>query len=344
MHNKYNIAVIGSTGNVGREIIGILEEREFPVKNVAFLASSRSTGKTIEFRGSDVVVQDLSTFDFSDCDIALSSPGASVSAEFSPKAAAQGCIVIDNTSFFRTDENIPLVVPEVNPQDIDLYMNKNIIANPNCSTIQMLVALKPIHDLVGINRIVVSTYQAVSGAGQAGIAELENQSNDAGVEPEVFTKEIAFNALPHIDIFMDDGATKEEWKMKFETGRILDAGIAVHANCARIGVFNGHSEYINIETKRAFEMSDIEQALISAPGVSLCDGQDYTTPREAAGKDDVFVARLRRDNSVMNGVSLWCVADNLRKGAALNTVQIAEELIKRDIKNRPNKYPVFGLQ
>ncbi len=338
----YKVAVIGATGNVGREVLSIMAERNFPADQVVALASHRSIGREISY-GEDAVlqVQDLATYDFAGTDIALSSPGAKVSAEFSPKAAKAGCVVIDNTSQFRMDPDIPLVVPEVNPEAIAGYTKRNIIANPNCSTIQMVVALKPLHDIVPIKRIVVSTYQSVSGGGKSAMDELFNQTRGIFVnEPaeqhrENFTKQIAFNVIPHIDIFMDDGSTKEEWKMVAETRKILDPDIAVTATCVRAPVFVGHAEAINIEFDGPLSEDKARALLKSAPGIVVIDhraNEGYVTPQECAGEDAVFVSRIRKDPTVENGLNIWVVSDNLRKGAALNTVQIAEELIRLHLR------------
>lgn len=330
----YRVAVIGATGAVGREILRILAERDFPIDEIAALASPRSAGKEVSFGDKKVLkIQNLETFDFKGWDIALSSPGASVSAIYSPIAAAAGCIVVDNTSHFRMEPDVPLVVPEVNPNDLK-KMKRNIIANPNCSTIQMVVALKPLHDLFTIKRVVVSTYQATAGAGKKGMDELFNQTKASLVGdpifPQHFTKQIAFNCIPHIDRFMDDGSTKEEWKMAVETRKILDPDIAVFATCVRVPVFIGHGEAITIECEQPVDLQKARQALKNAEGVILFDEREdkgYITPIEAAGEDASYVSRLRVDPTVPNGLALWCVSDNLRKGAALNTVQIAETLI-----------------
>ena len=302
------------------------------------LASERSRGQEVSFGEDELLkVQDLATFDFKGVDIALSSPGAKISAVHSPRAAAAGCVVIDNTSHFRMDPDVPLVVPEVNPEAIARYKKKGIIAKPNCSTIQMVTALKPLHDAFKIKRVVVSTYQSTSGAGKAGMDELFNQTKGiyanqaAGETRSIFTKQIAFNVIPHIDIFMDDGATKEEWKMTAETKKILDPEIRVHANCARVPTFIGHAEYVNIETEKPITDKAAREILRTAPGISVVDhraNEGYVTPSESAGEDAVFVSRIRRDMSVPNGLSFWCVSDNLRKGAALNAVQIAEILVR----------------
>lgn len=332
----YKVAVVGATGNVGREILQILSEREFPVSEVVALASERSVGTEISFGEDDVLkVRDLATYDFTGTDIVLSSPGAKVSAIYSPKAAAAGAVVIDNTSHFRMDPDVPLVVPEVNPGAIAGYKKRGIIANPNCSTIQMVVALKPLHDLARIRRVVVSTYQSVSGAGKEGMDELFRQTraiyvNDP-VEKTKFTKQIAFNVIPHIDSFMEDGTTKEEWKMVVETKKILDPTIKVTATCVRVPVFIGHSESINVEFENPITAEQARAVLKRAPGVAVIDlrtDEGYATPVECAGDDLTFVSRIREDSTIENGLNLWVVSDNLRKGAALNAVQIAELLIE----------------
>ncbi len=335
----YKIAVVGATGNVGHEMLTIVHDRQFPVSDVIALASERSVGREVSFGDDNLKVQDLAKFDFKGVDIVLSSPGAKVSAEFSPKAAAAGAVVIDNTSHFRMDPDVPLVVPEVNPQDISWHTKKNIIANPNCSTIQMVVALKPLHDLAKIKRVVVSTYQSVSGAGKSGMDELFNQSrkffmND-DVEKETFSKQIAFNIIPQIDKFMDDDRTKEEWKMTVETQKILDPAIKVCANCVRVPVFIGHSEMVNVEFEKPLSPKEAMKAWKHAPGVTVIDldsDMGFVTPAEIAGEDDVYVSRIRRDDTVEHGLNFWCVSDNLRKGAALNAVQIAEVLVKDYMK------------
>jgi aspartate-semialdehyde dehydrogenase len=330
----FKVAVVGATGNVGREILTTLDERNFPADDVVALASSASVGKEVSFGEDDILkVQALDAFDFKGIDIVLSSPGSKVSAAFAPRAAKAGAVVIDNTSCFRMDPDVPLVVPEVNPQAIAQYEKRGIIANPNCSTIQMVVALKPLHDIARIKRIVVATYQSVSGAGRAAMDELFSQTraiyvNDP-VKPEQLTKQIAFNVIPHIDIFMDDGATKEEWKMAVETRKILDPDIAVTATCVRVPVFVGHAEAVNIEFERPLSEDRARAALRNAPGIIVVDhraDEGYVTPAEAAGEDAVYVSRIRRDPTVPHGLNLWVVADNLRKGAALNAVQIAELL------------------
>lgn len=336
----YKVAVIGATGNVGREMLQTLADRNFPADEVIALASERSAGREVSFGDNKVLkVQDLAKFDFKGVDIALSSPGAKVSAQHSPRAAAAGCVVVDNTSHFRMDPDVPLVVPEVNPQAIAGYKKRGIIANPNCSTIQMVVALKPLHDLFKIKRVVVATYQSVSGAGKEAMDELFNQTraiyvNDP-VKPEKFTKQIAFNCIPHIDVFMDDGATKEEWKMAVETRKILDPDVAVHATCVRVPVFVSHSESVNVEFEKPVDEAAAREALSNAPGIVVIDhraNEGYVTPVEATGEDAVYVSRIRRDPTIKNGLSFWCVSDNLRKGAALNAVQIAEVLARDYLK------------
>jgi aspartate-semialdehyde dehydrogenase len=331
----YKIAVVGATGVVGGEMLATLAEREFPVAEVVALASGRSLGREVSFGEDEVLkVRDLATFDFKGIDIVLSSPGASVSAVHAPRAARAGAVVIDNTSHFRMDPDVPLVVPEVNPEAIAGYLRRNIIANPNCSTIQMVVALKPLHDISPINRVVVSTYQSTSGSGRDAMDELFSQIraifvNDT-VKREQFPKQIAFNVIPHIDVFMDDGATKEEWKMVVETKKILDPAIKVHATCVRVPVFIGHAEAVNLEFDSPISEDEAREALAAAPGVVVVDrraDEGYVTPLESVGEDAVYVSRIRSDPTIENGLSLWVVADNLRKGAALNAVQIAEHLI-----------------
>jgi len=340
MSKTYDVAVVGATGAVGETMISILQERNFPVGKLYPLASGRSAGKTISFRGRQITVRDLADFDFSQAQIGLFSAGGSISAEFAPKAAAVGCIVIDNTSHFRQDDEVPLVVPEVNPAALAGYSKRNIIANPNCSTIQMLVALKPIRDAVGIERINVATYQAVSGTGKAAIEELAAQTvrllNGRDAEPEVYPRQIAFNALPQIDTFQDNGYTREEMKMVWETRKIFaDETIQVNPTCVRIPVFFGHSEAVHIETREKISAEAARALLREAPGVVVIDepvaGGYPTAVSDAAGKDAVFVGRIREDISHPRGLNLWIVADNVRKGAALNSVQIAECLIKNYI-------------
>ena len=334
----YTVAVAGATGNVGREVLSIMEERQFPADEVIALASSRSIGAEISYGDvATLKVRELAAFDFAGVDIVLSSPGAKVSAEHSPRAAAAGAIVIDNTSQFRMDPDVPLVVPEVNPEAIAGYRAKGIIANPNCSTIQLVTALKPLHDLVPIRRVVVATYQSVSGAGKASMDELFNQTRGVFTSQtiektqEQFPKQIAFNVIPHIDAFMDDGTTKEEWKMMAETKKILDPAIKLTATCVRVPVFIGHAEAVNVEFVGDIDEKQIRRALKSAPGIVVVDhraDEGYVTPAECAGEDAVYVSRIRMDPTIDNGLNFWVVADNLRKGAALNTVQIAEELIR----------------
>ena len=337
MSKKVNIAVVGATGAVGESMLSILVERDFPVNDVHAVASSRSAGSKIEFKGRKLLVEDLETFDFKGIQVGLFSPGAAVSKIYAPKAAAAGCVVIDNTSQFRYDNDIPLVVPEVNPQDIALYKNHGIIANPNCSTIQMLVALKPIYDAVGIARINVCTYQSVSGTGKEAIQELAQQTaailNGKPVEKAVYPKQIAFNVLPHIDVFQDNGYTKEEMKMVWETQKIMgDDSILVNATTARVPVFYGHSEAVHIETRRKITAAEARKLLEKMPGVVVVDertdGGYPTAVTEAAGRDPVYVGRIREDISHPLGLNLWVVSDNVRKGAALNSVQIAEILVK----------------
>jgi aspartate-semialdehyde dehydrogenase len=331
----YRLAVVGSTGNVGREILATLAGRSFPADEVIPLASERSIGKEVSYGDGDVLkVRDLATFDFKGIDIVLSSPGAKVSAVYSPKAAAAGAVVIDNTSHFRMDPDVPLVVPEVNPEAIAGYTKRHIIANPNCATIQMVVALKPLHELARIRRIVVATYQSVSGAGRDAMDELFNQTRaiymNAPVERETFTKQIAFNVIPHIDVFLPDGSCKEEWKMAVETRKILGSDIKVAATCVRVPVFIGHALAANVEFERPISEAEARAALREAAGVAVVDhraDEGYVTPIESAGDDLVYVSRIRKDPTIENGLSMWIVCDNLRKGAALNAIQIAERLI-----------------
>ena len=338
MSQKYNIAVVGATGAVGNEIIQILEQRDFPIDNLYLLASAKSKGKKIEFKGEELIVEDLAEFDFSKAHIGLFSPGGKISAEFAPKAAKAGCIVIDNTSHFRMQNNVPLIVPEVNPNTLEEFFQDdkrtNIISNPNCSTIQMVVALKPLHEKSIINRIVVSTYQAVSGAGKIGMDELFNQTQTIYANQEVkkdkFTKQIAFNVIPHIGSFLNNGNTEEEQKMIDETKKILDEGIKVSATCVRTAVFIGHSEAINIEFDSPLDAKEAQEILEKSEGISVIDhrkDEGYVTPVEIAGEDKVYISRIRNDETLDNGISLWVVSDNLRKGAALNAVQIAELII-----------------
>ena len=337
----YKVAVVGATGNVGREILSILAEREFPLDDIAALASSRSAGDRIDFgdSGRELKVKNLEHFDFEGWDIALFAAGSAVSKAYAEKAARAGCTVIDNSSLFRMDPDVPLIVPEVNPEAIDGYRARNIIANPNCSTAQLVVALKPLHDAARIKRVVVATYQSVSGAGKDAMDELFRQSRDIFVgdtaSPEVFTKQIAFNVIPHIDVFLDDGATKEEWKMVVETKKILDPKIKLTATCVRVPVFVGHSEAVNIEFEDEISAEEAQKILREAPGVMLVDKREdggYVTPIECVGDYATFVSRVREDPTVDNGLSIWVVSDNLRKGAALNAVQIAELLGRRHLQ------------
>ncbi len=341
MSKTYDVAVVGATGAVGETMLSILAERNFPVGKVYALASSRSAGSRVEFKGKYLVVQDLATFDFSQVQIGLFSAGGAISAEYAPKAGAAGCVVIDNTSHFRYDEDIPLVVPEVNPHAVAGYTNRNIIANPNCSTIQMLVALKPIYDAVGITRINVCTYQAVSGTGKNAIEELAGQTaallNTKEIKSEVYPKQIAFNVLPHIDVFQENGYTKEEMKMVWETKKIFgDDDIQVNPTAVRVPVFFSHSEALHVETREKISTQQATELLEKAPGVTVLDRRDAggypTAVTEAAGNDPVFVSRIREDISHPRGLDMWVVADNVRKGAALNSVQIAELLIKDYLK------------
>ena len=337
----YRVVVVGATGNVGREMLNILAEREFPVDALAVLASARSQGSEIEFgeTGKKLKVQNIENFDWTGWDIALFAVGSEATAIHAPRAAAAGCVVIDNSSLYRMDPDVPLIVPEVNPQAIDGYKKKNIVANPNCSTAQMVVALQPLHAVAKIKRVVVSTYQSVSGAGKEGMDELFEQSRNIFVgdsaEPRKFTKQIAFNVIPHIDKFLDDGFTKEEWKMTVETKKILDPKIKVTATCVRVPVFVGHSEAITIEFENEISAKKAQSILREAPGVMLIDKREdggYATPVECVGDFATFVSRVREDPTVENGLVLWCVSDNLRKGAALNAVQIAELLGRRHLK------------
>ncbi|MGK6321699.1 aspartate-semialdehyde dehydrogenase [Sphingomonas sp. DT-51] len=337
----YRVVVAGATGNVGREMVNILAEREFPADEIAVLASSRSVGDQIEYgdTGRMLTVKNIEHFDPTGWDMALFAIGSEATAVYAPKFAAAGCTVIDNSSLYRMDPDVPLIVPEVNAAAIDGYRIKNIIANPNCSTAQMVVALKPLHDAATIKRVVVATYQSVSGAGKIGMDELFEQSRNIFVgdpaEPKKFTKQIAFNVIPHIDSFLDDGSTKEEWKMVVETKKILDTKIKVVATCVRVPVFVGHSEALNIEFENELSAEDAQRLLREAPGVMLVDKREdggYVTPIESAGDDATYVSRVREDPTVENGLALWCVSDNLRKGAALNAVQIAELLGRRHLK------------
>lgn len=334
----YRIVVAGATGNVGREMLNILAEREFPLDDIAVVASSRSQGDEVDFgeTGRKLKVQNIDHFDPTGWDMALFAIGSEGTKIHAPRFAAAGCTVIDNSSLYRMDPDVPLIVPEVNPDAIAGYTKRNIIANPNCSTAQMVVALKPLHDFAKIKRVVVSTYQSVSGAGKAGMDELFEQSRNIFVgdsaEAKKFTKQIAFNVIPHIDSFLDDGSTKEEWKMVVETKKILDPKIKVTATCVRVPVFVGHSESINIEFENEISAEQAQKILREAPGVMLVDKREdggYVTPVECVGEYATFISRVREDSTVENGLSLWCVSDNLRKGAALNAVQIAELLGRR---------------
>ncbi len=334
----FKVAVVGATGNVGREMLDILAERQFPASEVVALASKRSLGTEVSFGDKTLKCKVLDHYDFSDTDICLMSAGGDVSKEWSPKIAAQGCVVIDNSSAWRYDMDVPLIVPEVNADAIVGFKKKNIIASPNCSTAQLVVALKPLHDAAKIKRVVVSTYQSVSGAGKEGMDELFGQTRAVfvsdPVEPKKFTKRIAFNLIPHIDVFMEDGFTKEEWKMMAETKKILDPKIMLTATCVRVPVFISHSESVNIEFERPLSADEARKILREAPGVLVVDKREnggYITPHEAAGEDATYISRIREDATVENGLAFWCVSDNLRKGAALNAVQIAEVLINRKL-------------
>jgi aspartate-semialdehyde dehydrogenase len=333
----YKVAVVGATGNVGREMLDILAERQFPADEVVALASSRSIGTEVSYGDKILKCKHLDTFDFSDCDIALMSAGGTISQEWSPRIAAKNCVVIDNSSAWRYDSEVPLVVPEVNADALGGFRKKNI-ANPNCSTAQLVVALKPLHDHFGIKRVVVSTYQSVSGAGKEGMDELFAQTRAVFVSDQVeskkFPKRIAFNLIPHIDVFMEDGFTKEEWKMMAETKKILDPKIKLTATCVRVPVFISHSESVNIECEKPVTADEARAILREAPGILVIDKHEpggYITPHEAAGEDATYISRIREDATVENGLAFWCVSDNLRKGAALNAVQIAEALINRKL-------------
>jgi len=336
----YKVAVVGATGNVGREMLNILAERQFPADEVVALASRRSLGTEVSYGDETLKTKDLDQFDFTGFDIALFAIGSDATKTYAPKAAAAGCVVIDNSSLYRYDPDVPLVVPEVNPEAVDGYAKKNIIANPNCSTAQMVVALKPLHDRAGIKRVVVSTYQSVSGSGKDGIDELWNQTKGVyvpgqEVEPRVYPKQIAFNVIPHIDVFLDDGSTKEEWKMVAETKKIVDPSIKVTATCVRVPVFVGHAESINIETEDFLDDDEARDILREAPGLMVVDKREdggYVTPVECVGDFATFISRIRQDSTIDNGLNFWCVSDNLRKGAALNAVQIAETLGVRMLK------------
>jgi aspartate-semialdehyde dehydrogenase len=334
----YKVAIAGATGNVGREMLNILAERAFPVREVVALASQRSIGQEVSFGDKTLKVKVLDHYDFSDTDICLMSAGGSISKEWSPKIGAEGCVVIDNSSAWRYDQDVPLVVPEVNAEAVRGFSKRNIIANPNCSTAQLVVALKPLHDRFGIKRVVVSTYQSVSGAGKDGMDELFDQSraifSAKDVTTKKFTKRIAFNVIPHIDVFMEDGYTKEEWKMMAETKKILDPKILLTATCVRVPVFIGHSEAVNVEFEKPVTAEEAREILRAAPGCLVIDKREnggYITPHEAAGEDATYISRIREDATVENGLNFWCVSDNLRKGAALNAIQIAECLINRGL-------------
>ncbi len=336
----YRVAVAGATGNVGREMLNILAEREFPADEVIALASRRSQGTEVGYGDQTLKTLDIDTFDFTGVDMALFAIGSGPTKTYAPKAAAAGAIVIDNSSLYRYDPDIPLIVPEVNPDAVEGYAKKNIIANPNCSTAQMVVALKPLHDRARIKRVVVSTYQSVSGAGKGGMDELWNQTRGMfvpgqEVDPATFTKQIAFNVIPHIDVFMEDGSTKEEWKMVAETKKIVDTKIRVHATCVRVPVFVGHSEAVNIEFEEPLDEDEAREILRQAPGIMVVDKREdtgYVTPVECVGEYATYISRLRTDPTADNTLSLWCVSDNLRKGAALNAVQIAELVGRRVLK------------
>ena len=336
----YRVVVAGATGNVGREMLNILAERQFPVDEIVALASRKSLGTEVTFGETTLTTKDLDTFDFAGWDIALFAIGSDATKIYAPKAAAAGCVVIDNSSLYRYDPDVPLIVPEVNADAIDGYSKKNIIANPNCSTAQMVVALKPLHDRARIKRVVVSTYQSASGAGKGGMDELWDQTKavynpTADVPPKTFQKQIAFNVIPQIDVFMEDGSTKEEWKMVAETKKIVDPAIKVTATCVRVPVFVGHSEAVNIEFEDFLDEDEARDILREAPGVMVIDKREpggYVTPIECVGDFATFISRIRQDSTIENGLNLWCVSDNLRKGAALNAVQIAEVLGTRILK------------
>ncbi|OIQ31505.1 MAG: aspartate-semialdehyde dehydrogenase [Alphaproteobacteria bacterium MedPE-SWcel] len=336
----YRVVVAGATGNVGREMLNILAERQFPVDEIAVLASRRSLGTEVTFGDKTLKTQDLDTFDFTGWDMALFAIGSDATKTYAPKAAKAGCVVIDNSSLYRYDPDVPLIVPEVNPQAVHGFAKKNIIANPNCSTAQMVVALKPLHDRAKIKRVVVSTYQSVSGAGKEGMDELWDQTKSVynpttDVPPNKFQKQIAFNVIPHIDVFMDDGSTKEEWKMVAETKKIIDPSIKLTATCVRVPVFVGHSEAINIEFEDFLDEDEARDILRESPGIMVIDKREaggYVTPVECVGDFATFISRVRQDSTIDNGLNLWCVSDNLRKGAALNAVQIAELLGREVLK------------
>jgi aspartate-semialdehyde dehydrogenase len=336
----YRIAIVGATGNVGREMLNILDERQFPVDEIVALASRRSQGTEVSFGDKTLKCKDLDTFDFTGWDIALFAVGSEATKKYAPGAAKAGCVVIDNSSLYRYDPDVPLIVPEVNPEAVHGYAKKNTIANPNCSTAQMVVALKPLHDRATIKRVVVSTYQSVSGAGKEGADELWDQTKSiynptSEVPPNKFPKQIAFNVIPHIDVFMEDGTTKEEWKMVVETKKILDPKIKITATCVRVPVFVGHSEAINIEFEDHLDEDEARDILRESPGIMVIDKREdggYVTPIECVGDYATFISRIRQDSTLDNGLNLWCVSDNLRKGAALNAVQIAELLGREVLK------------
>jgi aspartate-semialdehyde dehydrogenase len=340
----YKVAITGATGNVGREMLAILAERGFDADEVVPLASRRSMGVEVSYGNRTLKVKALENHDFTDTDLCLMSAGSAISQEWSPKIAAKGCVVIDNSSYWRYDPDVPLVVPEVNADAVAGFKKKNIIANPNCSTIQLVVALKPLHDRAGIKRVVVSTYQSVSGAGKEAMDELFAQTRAifaaGSTESEKFPKRIAFNVIPQVDIFMEDGSTKEEWKMAEETKKILDRKIELVATCVRVPVFIGHSEAVNVEFEKAISPDEAREILRKAPGVLVVDNREtggYVTPLEVVGEDATYVSRIRADKTVKNGLSFWCVSDNLRKGAALNTIQIAEILVNRKLLSPKKK-------
>ena len=336
----YRVAVVGATGNVGKEMLNILAEREFPVDEIVALASRNSLGTEVSFGDKTLKTKDLADFDFTGWDIAFFAIGSDATKVYAPKAASQGCVVIDNSSLYRYDPDVPLVVPEVNAAAVDGYTKRNIIANPNCSTAQMVVALKPLHDRAKIKRVVVATYQSVSGTGKEAMDELWNQTKGMfvpgqEVAPKVYPKQIAFNVIPHIDVFLDDGSTKEEWKMVAETKKILDKSIKLTATCVRVPVFVGHSEAVNVEFEEPLDWQEAQEILREAPGILVVDKREaggYITPVECVGDYATYVSRIRQDSTVENGISFWCVSDNLRKGAALNAVQIAEVLGNRCLK------------
>ena len=339
----YNIVVVGATGKVGREMLNILSERDFPIKEIVALASRRSIGTEVSYGDKTLKTKDLEGFNFSGYDIALFAIGSDATKEHAPRAAKSGCLVIDNSSLYRYDPEVPLIVPEVNSNAIFDFKNKNIIANPNCSTSQMVVALRPLHDRARIKRVVVSTYQSVSGSGKEGIDELWNQTKGVyvphqGVSPTVYTKKIAFNVIPHIDVFLEDGSTKEEWKMIAETQKILDKNINVTATCVRVPVFVGHSESINIEFEEFLGVDEARSILRESDGIMVIDKREdggYITPVECVGDNATFISRIRQDNTVENGLNLWCVSDNLRKGADLNAVQTAETYVSKVLTSKP---------